>query len=93
MSRIVLTVVLPLLAPTVIYLLWLMVWRRVAVAGAGWPTLPWPWLLGAGVVLTAAMLMILGVGFGTAPNGVYVPPHLDDGQVVPGHIAPQPAAR
>jgi hypothetical protein len=95
MTRLVLTVLLPLLLPTLLYVLWL------AAAGPAHPAhpahpagasprrpLPWPWLLAAGLLLTAAMLYLVGTRLGGTPDGVYVPPKYIDGQVVPGHLVP-----
>jgi drug/metabolite transporter (DMT)-like permease len=92
MTRLVLTVLLPLLLPTLLYVLWL------AAAGPAHPAhpggapprrpLPWPWLLAAGLLLMAAMLYFVGTRLGGTPDGVYVPPKYIDGQVVPGHLVP-----
>lgn len=93
MIRILLTIVLPLLLPTAVYLLWVVAVQRVPFgASAQWRALPWPWLVGIGVVLVAAMLYVLGTRVGGPPLGIYVPPQYIDGQVVPGHVVP-PAQR
>ncbi|HXY98654.1 MAG TPA: DUF6111 family protein [Stellaceae bacterium] len=93
MIRILLTVVLPLLLPTLVYLLWLAVAQRAPLgAPAQWRALPWPWLVGIGLALVAAMLYFIGTRIGGSPLGVYVPPQYIDGQVVPGHVV-APAAR
>ena len=93
MIRIILTVLVPLLLPTVLYVLWLLAMRRLEGTGAGavLRTLPWPWLGAAGVVLVAAVLAVVTLwigGGGTA--GTYVPPHTVDGKIVPGHVEPAP---
>jgi hypothetical protein len=89
MVRIFLTIVLPLLVPTVLYLLW------VTTLGAprggntvAWASLPWVWLAIAGVVLLAAVLLVVSVGFGTSQEGVYIAPRYQNGQIIPGHIEP-----
>ncbi|MGO8916744.1 MAG: DUF6111 family protein [Stellaceae bacterium] len=93
MIRVLLTVVLPLLLPTVLYLLWLAAAQRMPLAApAQWRALPWPWLVGIGLVLVAAMLYFLGTRVGGSPQGVYVPPQYIGGHVVPGHVVP-PAAK
>ena len=80
---------MPLLLPTVIYLLWLAAARRAALAApAPWRALPWAWLAGVGVALAAAMLYLIGTRIGGSPQGVYVPPKYIDGRVVPGHVVP-----
>ena len=92
MIRILLTIVIPLLLPTLLYLLWLVAARRALPAAPGpWRALPWPWLLGVGLVLAAAMLYLIGTRIGGSPQGVYVPPQYIDGRVVPGHVEPPPA--
>ena len=95
MIRVLLTVVLPLLLPTLLYLLWLVAVRPARLAApAPWRLLPWPWLLAAGVLLMALMLYVVGTRLSRSPQGVYVPPHYVDGEVVPGHIVPpEPAKR
>ena len=87
MLRVVLTIVLPLLLPTFVYLLWMWIVRRHRAA------LPWIWLAGAGVVLLAAVLLIVTVGFGTTAEGVYVPPRWEKGRIVPGHVEPGRSTR
>jgi hypothetical protein len=90
MTRVVLTIVVPLLLPTALYLLWLVTAGRAKLArtGSPWHGLPWPWLAVAGVVLTALVLVAVSVGLGGSRQGTYVPPHVEDGRIVPGHIAP-----
>jgi hypothetical protein len=83
--RILLTIVLPLVLPSLLFGLWLAARRRAVVGGA---VARWPWLLGAGVLLTAITLFIVSVQFGSAPQGRYVPPRVVNGAVEPGHVAP-----
>ena len=86
MPREILTLVVPLILPTVLYLAWL----RWSEAGGAvvWQKLPWVWLIAAGVVLTALVLFVVTVGFGTAQPGTYVPPYFENGRIVPGHMDP-----
>lgn len=89
MLRILATIIVPLLLPTILYLLWLAAARHLSLANAApWRSLPWPWLAGAGVVLAAAMLYAIGTRVGGAHQGIYVPPQWIDGKIVPGHIEP-----
>ena len=93
MIRILFTIVVPLLLPTLVYLLWLAAARRAVLAApAPWRALPWPWLVGAGLALAAAMLYLIGTRLGGSAQGVYVPPQYIDGRIVPGHVEP-PANR
>jgi hypothetical protein len=96
--RVALEILLPLVVPTVLYLvwLWLVRWANGAGAGGGggdaalgWPSLPWLWLAAAGIVLLAGFLFVMNVGFGTAEQGTYVPSRWVNGHIVPGHIEPR----
>ncbi len=84
-----LTIVLPLLLPTAIYMAWIAFASRSANGeklrlGA----MPLVWLAFAGVVLLAAVLVTVTVHFGEPVRGRYVPPRYEDGQVVPPHLEP-----
>ena len=90
MPRVLLTIVLPLILPTALYLLWVTTLRRPSPGSeARWAALPWVWLAGAGVVLLAIVLFVVTVHFGAPQQGVYVPPRWQNGHIVPGHIEPQ----
>ena len=89
MPRELLTLFLPLVLPTVVYVVWLQAMQWSQGNGATeWHGLPWVWLGVAGVALAAVVLFVVTVHFGTATPGVYVPPHVENGQIVPGHIEP-----
>jgi hypothetical protein len=89
MLRVFLTIVLPLLLPTVLYLLWVSFFGETREGGALPRTAtPWIWLAGAGVVLLAIVLVIVTVSFGEPQEGVYVAPRWEDGRIIPGHIEP-----
>ena len=83
MIRVALTILLPLLAPTAIYFLWLSTLGRAAERNT-----PWTWLIVGGLVAAGAALVVVGVGTGGNQAGSYVPPHVENGHVVPGQIAP-----
>lgn len=90
MLRVLLTIVLPLLLPTGLYLLWVTTLERPRRQDAtAWTALPWIWLAGAGVVLLALVLFVVTVHFGAPQEGVYVPPRWRNGDIVPGHIEPK----
>jgi Family of unknown function (DUF6111) len=90
MPRALLTIVLPLLLPTALYLVWVTTLRRPQQNGVAlWTALPWMWLAGAGIALLAIVLFVVTVHFGAPQEGVYVPPHLQNGHIVPGHIEPK----
>ena len=89
MLRVFLTVVLPLLLPTVLYLLWVSTFGVERGGNAvRWTAVPWIWLAGAGVVLLAIVLFVVTVG--SITTGVYVPPRWEGGRIVPGHMEPTP---
>jgi len=65
-------------------LLTFVLWRRMAARATGLPS----WALVAIVVALAsvgALLVALALIEGAPPGAVYVPPHMEDGRVVPGH--------
>jgi len=88
--RVFLQYVVPLLLPLAIYVGYLIIARRIQ-RGQGplaeqmrqWP---WAWLAVAGVTLLAISLLAFNLTTGSDPGGVYVPPKLEDGKVVPGHV-------
>ena len=87
MLRVVLTIVLPLLLPTVLYLLWVGVFGAERGRSAlRWTAVPWIWLAGAGAVLLAIVLFVVTVHFGSPQEGVYVPPRWEGGRIIPGHV-------
>ncbi|HEX9461341.1 MAG TPA: DUF6111 family protein [Alphaproteobacteria bacterium] len=93
MTRILVQVVFPILLPALLYALWLAAERRrVEASGAGqhprWAEAPWLWLLALGVFFAAIIAIALALFAGESIEGVYVPPQIKDGQVVPGHVVP-----
>ena len=47
---------------------------------------PWTVLFASGLALVAASFIIWGVTEGSGQQGVYVPPHVENGRVVPGYV-------
>jgi hypothetical protein len=95
MGRVLLQYILPLLLPTLIYLGWAAAERRRterAQAGEAprWQDAPWIWLAGAGLVLATVTTVALSLFGGSGIEGTYVPPRLEGGRVVPGHVEPAP---
>ena len=84
MLRVLLTVLLPMAAPFLIYLGWVWLLRR----NAG-PTelrdAPWVWILSAGILCALAGFIYLYVTGAHDPSTKLVPPALIDGVVVPAH--------
>jgi Family of unknown function (DUF6111) len=93
MSRIAITYILPFLLPAAVYAAW--VWYRTVYAarhGGEAPKLeqgPWPLLLFGGAVLAFAVLGMTALFRGGSPDATYVPPHLEHGEMIPGHMEPK----
>ena len=49
---------------------------------------PWTALFASGLVLVAASFVFWGLVEDANQRGVYVPPHLEDGRLVPGRVIP-----
>jgi uncharacterized protein DUF6111 len=91
MLRVFLTIVLPLLLPTALYLLWVVMFGAEHGGDAvRWAAVPWIWLAGAGAVLLAIVLFVVTVHFGAPQKGVYVPPRWEGDRIIPGHMQPGP---
>ncbi len=89
MSRILLHYLLPLLLPILLYFLWIWVARLKNTDGTPpeWRDGPWFWLIAAGCGLMIGGL-VLTAFLGDKGEGVYQPPHVEDGKVVPGRVVP-----
>ena len=97
MIRTLLTIVLPLIAPTVAYLVWMRFRARERedeLAGREipqWRKLPWAWLITSGAVLAAVALVAVGsIGGSGGREQRYIPPYIQDGEVVPGRFEDRP---
>ena len=79
-----------LIAPAVLFMMYLVIARKVRLSKSDTAKmlreLPWPWLLGIGIALMAASLIVLSMSSGEDRGGTYVPPHMEDGQVVPAKV-------
>jgi hypothetical protein len=89
MLRVLLTIVLPLVLPTALYLAWIRTMQGAEAGPPRWRALPWVWLVGAGTLLLIVVLVVVNVHFGKSESGVYVPPRWENGRIVPGHVEPQ----
>lgn len=79
------TFVLPLLAPTVVYFLWTYFrGKKAGNDGDATPSKPWLLLIGGGLMLASAVTVILGIVTADPDRGTYVPPHMENGELVPG---------
>lgn len=93
MIRHILTILLPLVAPTVLYFIWINIrQRRKEHREAGepvpaWQTWPWPILAGIGSVLAIISLLLTGlIGVDDSKEKKYIAPHMEDGELVPGQF-------
>jgi hypothetical protein len=88
MIRIVLTRLALILLPFALNGLYLLLlrWRPNAVR----PQTPWTPLFIAGLSLVILSFLVLGLTEGDSTKGVYIPPHVVDGKIVPGHIEKNP---
>lgn len=76
-------VIVPLLLPALLYWLYLRFQERRGISPR---EVPLSWLAVAGVLL---LVIVLGAGWlagNEPPSGKYIPPHVVDGVVVPGHF-------
>ena len=88
MTRKLLTVILPLVLPFLIYWVYLALARRKArLAGEGrlpgWQDAPWTWIIGSGALLMATALVWLRLQSGVEPGVKLEPPRLIEGEVEP----------
>jgi hypothetical protein len=74
------------LLPFGAYALWLFATRRTVRNPDDWQVKTLAWLLLAGAVLFLGVIVYF-IHFDTEPpGGKYVPAHMENGEIVPGHI-------
>jgi hypothetical protein len=88
MGRAFLTIVVPLFLPTALYVGW-----RYALGRGINPPASWLWLALAGLVLASLTFIAASIDFDQPRDGIYVPPHVEGGKVIPGHVEPAPSGR
>jgi heme A synthase len=92
MIRILVQILLPLIAPALLY--WLiarMAQRRAQAQGKPADSVlaaetPWSWLIGAGLVLAVLVVVLTQAFEGGRPGAVYEPPRYEDGRIIPGRV-------
>lgn len=86
MLRFLLEVALPFLAPFAAFF----AYRLLVTRGRSFlERTPWSMLIAFGILLVILGLVSLALTEGFAPGGVYVPPHVEDGRIVPGEVRPK----
>ena len=87
MIRIVVENILLFLLPTAMYAAYVLLMRRGATpAGEALNDAPLVGLFIAGALLVVATLVFYGSTSGGKPGEVYVPPHVKNGHIEPGHM-------
>jgi len=74
------------------FFLYSIYWRVVLKSGKAKENLVYPWiaLTATGLLLVIASFIIWAIVEGGPTDGIYIPPHLEDGEVVPGQFQPTP---
>ncbi len=89
MTRKFFTIVLPLIAPFVVYVTWVWFSWRVRKAkmedasAPNWQELPWAWLSMSGIALCAATLIFLAVLAPEGTESIGQAPRLEGGKIIP----------
>ena len=86
MIRIVLVNILLVFFPALLYFSYVYLRRREKPDEEILSDAPIFWLLAVGVALVIASLVIFGKWEGDPPGKRYVPPRIQDGVVIPGHV-------
>ena len=91
MLRILLTIVLPVALPLLLYGGYISMMRRRAQAAGEdapprWDEGPWAWFALAGVGLVLAVLVVVRLSSGVPPGTKLESPRLIDGQVQPSRV-------
>jgi hypothetical protein len=88
--RFVLIDILLFLLPFAAYAVWLKLGGNDPVTALKMQRSPWLWLLVAGLLLAIGGFFVLAEFGGAPPGEVYVPPHEENGRIVPGHFLGEP---
>ena len=88
MIKVFFQILLPLLFPLMFYYVFSILKQKVKGDEEAMHMPSWPWLklVIAGLVLMAVGLVVLNQNSGFEPGGVYHPPSVQDGKIVPGHV-------
>ncbi len=86
MIRPILTEILLLVTPFAVYALFLLATRAGVLQVESWPRKTVAWLTVAAVVLMVAGFVVLSQLDYHPPGSHYVPPHMEDGKLIPGQF-------
>ena len=87
MGRVLLTIIVPLLLPTALYVGWRLTLGRTA------PVPPVSlWVAAAALAIASLALILANTDFSRPREGRYVPPYVKNGGIVPGHVEPDAGA-
>ena len=92
MTKNFLTFVLPFIAPTIAYIVWIYFRQEREDAEAQgrklppWQNFPWTWLVSLGAVLVVMAFVLLGNIDGADPGVEYRPARYEDGKLIPGEF-------
>jgi hypothetical protein len=92
MTKKFLTIVLPLIAPTIAYIVWIYFRQEREDAEAQgrklppWQEFPWIWLISIGAVLAIVAMVYFGVVGGAGMDSEYRPARYEDGKLIPGEF-------
>jgi hypothetical protein len=86
MIRPILTEILLFLTPFAVYALFLYATRAGVLHPEAWPPKVLGWLTAAAVLLMIGGFVVLGQMDYQPAGSNYVPPHVEDGKVIPGHF-------
>ncbi len=89
--RILMEFLLFLLPFALYWVYWRLIGRSAAEGSA--KAHPWVLLTATGLVLVALSFVWWSISEGASPDGVYVPAHMENGDVVPGEFVTDPDAR
>lgn len=86
MIRPVLTELALFLTPFALYAVFLMATRAGVLEPEAWSWRVLGWLTIAALITVLVSFVVIAQFSGLPPNSIFVPPHLEDGKLVPGHI-------
>jgi len=89
MTRIILERLLLFAVPFVLYACYLLLLRLAPAPVPGVRRHPWTLLVIAGLSLFALSFVVWGITEGEPTTGTYVAPHVVNGKIVPGYVAPE----